>query len=133
MTTDAQDLLERVAASLHEGWRQYHAARGRLFGPQRTSETHPHLLAWEELDTPSQNQDRFVAAMLLDEWSRGTLEAAGLPRAIHEAWRRWIVLQGRKHPHAQPYEVAHPAGGEDHETQALHVMPLLELARVSRL
>lgn len=132
MTNDVQDLLERVAASLHESWREYNAARGRVFGPERTIQTHPHLVAWADLDTCSQNQDRFVAAVLLDQWSCGTLEEPAVPRAIHEAWRRWILLQGRTHPHAEPYEVAHAEGGEDHEAQALQVMPLLQLTRMSR-
>ena len=132
MTKAAPDLLERVAAALHEGWRQHYAAQGRVFGPERTPKTHPHLVPWERLDTTSQNQDRFVAAALIDEWSRGNLDRAALPRAIHEAWRRWILAQGRTHAHALPFDIAHPTGGEDHETQAAHVSPLLEAVRISR-
>jgi hypothetical protein len=130
MPTD-QDLLERVASGLHEGWREYHEARGRVFGAERTPTTHPHLVPWEKLDHSSQNQDRFTASLILDEWARGTLAPNDLPGAIHEAWRRYTLVQGRKHPHAQPFALAHPSGGEDHEAQAASIRLLLDLVRPS--
>jgi hypothetical protein len=98
----------------------------------RTRETHPHMVPWSQLDAGSQNQDRFVAAVVLDEWARGLLTRDRLPAAIHEAWCRWVTLNGRAHLHAQPFDVAHPEGSEEHSLQAGRLEPLLhDVARTT--
>jgi hypothetical protein len=120
--------LEQLAEQLHEGWREHQAGRGRVLGPARTERTHPHMLPWAELDDDSRDQDRFMAAVVLDDWCRGRLSREDLPRAIHEAWRRWVGLLGRPHPHALPFDVAHAKGAEEHDVQARRLEPLLRTA-----
>jgi len=119
------DKLEKVAEQIHEGWREYQTQLGRVFGPERNDRTHPHMIPWSQLDNESQNQDRFIAAIVLDEWSRGRLTCDQLPRAIHDTWSRWVRLQGRTHPHANPFEIVHPTGSDEHQLQAQRLEPLL--------
>jgi hypothetical protein len=73
------DKLEPIAEKLHEAWMEYQTKYGRVFGPERTPTTHPHMLPWDQLDGPSQNQDRFIAAVVLDEWARGRLAVEDVP------------------------------------------------------
>jgi len=122
------DKLEQIAEQIHEGWRDHEARRGRVFGSDRTDKTHPHMVPWSQLDDESRSQDRFIAAVVLHDWSRGNLTAEQLPRAIHEAWRQWVRINGRAHHHAQPYEVVHPTGSREHALQASRIEPLLRSA-----
>ena len=122
------DRLEQVAKELHDAWREHQSQQGRVLGPERTARTHPHLVPWSQLDRESQNQDRFIAAVILDGSMRGSLTSDQLPRAIHDAWCRWIQLAGRTHPHAKPFEIAHSAGSEEHELQARRLESLLRVA-----
>src|SRR5882724_10873816 len=124
------DLLEKLAEQLHDGWMDYQLGRGVIFGPTRTATTHPHLVPWSQLDLESQSLDRFIAASLLEQWACGRLAVAELPMAIHEAWRRYVTILGRSHPHAKPFTTAHPAGAEDHAPQALRAESVLKLAQV---
>ncbi|MFO1004287.1 MAG: RyR domain-containing protein, partial [Planctomycetaceae bacterium] len=65
------DLVEQIAVNLHEGWMQYKKSKGVTYGPERTASTHPHMLKWDELpDVESKNQDRFIAALILDAYSQ---------------------------------------------------------------
>jgi cation transport regulator ChaB len=133
----SMDKLELVAQALHEGWRSYHVATGRRYGPVRSATTHPHLVAWSSLDTESQNQDRFIAALLLRDWAEGRLAPGQLPAAIHDAWTCWEHLQGNVHPHAGPFAEVHAEGEDEHAVQAALVEVLLtdeiRAARASRL
>src|SRR5690554_4796968 len=85
------DLLEAIAAALHEGWLKDLDAKGFRYSPERNREKrlHPHFVPWSALDTEAQNQDRFQAAVLLREWKEGHLAQDNLPERIHEAWRVW--------------------------------------------
>jgi hypothetical protein len=125
MTGDQADPLENVAEALHEGWMEYRLAQGCVLGPERTATTHPHLCPWSELDRESQNQDRFIAAVLLDRWVSKSLTIEQLPEAIHDAWCRWVFLEGRAHAHAQPFAVAHRETSDDHAVQAARIEPIL--------
>jgi len=122
------DLLEKLAEQLHEGWMDYQIGRGVIFGPIRTATTHPHLVPWSQLDVEDQSQDRFIAASLLEQWACGRLAVADLPIAIHEAWRRYVTILGRSHPHAKPFATAHAASSDDHGPQARRAEPVLKLA-----
>ena len=119
------DRLEEVAAALHEGWLEFQRSHGKIYGPLRTCTTHPHIIAWEELDDESRNQDRFIAAVLLRDWFEGRLSRQGLAAAIHDTWARWEQLHGNTHPHAVPFPEAHPEGSTEHELQAARLEPLL--------
>jgi hypothetical protein len=121
------DKLERVAERLHEAWCDYQIARGRVLGPKRTDETHPHLLPWARLDLEAQNQDRYIAAHLLARAAAGELVREQLPSAIHDIWVQWEVLHGNVHPHALPFAVAHSHGADEHPLQADRVSALLGL------
>lgn len=117
--------FEGIAKALHAGWMQFKAAEGVVFGLNRTATTHPHLVAWDQLDDQSRNQDRFIAAILLKEWSRGLLAPADIPAAIHNAWMEWSVLQAENHPHARPYREVHVTNPGEHAIQADRITPLL--------
>lgn len=122
------DKLERVAQELHEGWREYKSERRWVYGPTRTSNTHPHLIAWHQLDNESQNQDRFIAAILLREFADGNLTSEILPAAIHDGWTLWERIHGRSHPHALPYAEVHAEDPGEHAVQAARVAAVLGLA-----
>lgn len=122
------DKLEQVAEALHEGWREYQLRRGRIYGPNRTAGTHPHLVDWAGLDTESRNQDRFIAALLLRLWADRVLAATLLPAAIHDAWVTWERVNSNAHPHAKPFAQAHGGGPEEHELQAQRVLAILGAA-----
>lgn len=117
--------LEAIAMLIHQGWMDYQRAKGVVWGPQRTSATHPHFLSWQDLDTESQNQDRFIASVVLYDWRHGRLQRAQLPAAIHEAWADWSWLQNEHHPHARPYDEAHADGDDEHTRQAALIAPFL--------
>lgn len=123
--------LEAIAAALHQGWMDCEHAHGVVYGPERTATTHPHYLPWPSLDTDSQNQDRYIAAVLLHDWQRGELAVADFPAAIHDAWAEWSRLQGENHRHARPYAEAHRDGDDEHTRQAVRVALLLGLTPAS--
>lgn len=122
------DLVEQIAAKLHEGWMQPKIEAGFTYGPDRTNSTHPHLVGWNELDDiEAQNQDRFQAALILQAYSHNSITRENLPAAIHNAWVVWENLHGVSHPHALPYEEAHAKKGpQEHAVQADLVWPILE-------
>lgn len=119
------DLLELVAQGIHNGWCEYKKQQGVVWGEERTETTHPHLIEWNKLDNESQNQDRFIAARILEKWLDGTIHNGSLPEAIHNSWVTWIKVNRREHPHAHPFGVAHPEGAEEHELQAKHISQIL--------
>lgn len=128
-TTDVKqstDKLERVAQAVHEGWREYQLARGRVYGSERTASTHPHLVAWAELEAEAQNQDKFIAALLLRLWIEKRLQRSSLPAAIHDSWVVWEQVNGKSHPHAKAFAVAHSHGAEEHDLQATKIASILE-------
>jgi len=126
MSTKAAIDLETIAALIHQGWMDYQRAKAVVLGPERTATTHPHLRPWQELDTESQNQDRFIAAVILYKWQHGRLGREDLPAALHEAWADWSRLQCENHHHARPYAQAHADGDDEHTRQAALIAPILQ-------
>ena len=117
--------LETLASLLHQGWMEFKRRQGVVFGPERSPSTHPHLVVWSKLDNDSQNQDRFIASIVLRDWGRGALSPADLPAAIHNAWAEWSRLQAEDNPHALPYFQAHREDTGEHSIQADLITPLL--------
>lgn len=126
MTTTTQpDPLESIAAALHDAWADEQKFHGRVFGPDRTPQTHPHLVPWGELDEASRNQDRFIAACLLQKWLLGQVDEGDLPAAIHDSWVDWSRINSENHPHAQPFAIAHGDNAGEHARQAAYVVRIL--------
>ena len=121
------DLVEQIAAKLHEGWMQHKQSAGFTPGPERTDTTHPHLVDWTELnDIEAQNQDRFQAALILHAYSQQNITHENLPAMIHNFWVVWEQVHGVSHRHAQAYEEAHPNGADEHAIQADLIWPILQ-------
>ena len=130
------DIIEQVAAALHEGWLCYYDAQGYKFGPvsDRTAKKHAHFIPWSALDEEAKNQDRFQATVLLLAWKAGDISEINLPKQIHEVWRKWEQisrpLEGKgPHPHDGPFAEKHPSDPEEHFTQAKHVWAVLQKAQ----
>ena len=128
------DLLESVAAKLHEGWMVYQKSNGREFGPERNEKTHPHMLSWEKLsetgcEIETLNQDRFQAALILDAYRQKKITRESLPEFIHSSWVTWEELHhvsGKAlHKHAYSYRFVHIDGAQEHEVQATLVWDLI--------
>ena len=54
------DLVERIAASIHDHWALQRVAEGWQWGPARDDEakTHPDLVPYEELEDSEKEYDR---------------------------------------------------------------------------
>ena len=125
------DRLEQIAEALHDGWWDYRKRKGWILGPRsNVHKQHPHMAPWWQLNNEAQNQDRFIAAIILWHWlntGRGVT-----PKMIHETWRKWEDAHAREHPHSIPYGQAHShidsnkIEDNEHQLQAGRVNHLLK-------
>lgn len=125
--------LEDVARLIHQGWTQYQIQRGMVYGLERTETTHPHLVEWNELDDESKNQDRFIAAVLIQDWVQNKLAPEDLHIAIHNAWALSVCARGKEHPHAVPFHAAHSKDLAEHRIQADLLRSYLATRSTSRI
>jgi hypothetical protein len=63
LDADIQQLTERLAKNTHEVWARQRMAEGWRFGSQRDDkeQTHPGLVAYEDLSESEQDYDRITA------------------------------------------------------------------------
>lgn len=128
--------LEDIAKALHDGWVQYKIEIEEFsFAPLPDwgNKKHNHLVPWEYLnfDVEAQNQDRFQATLILQDWREGKITKQNLPIKIHTFWALWEKIHGgHKMGHDRPYVKAHPEGdikNKEHEMQAELVWPILQV------
>lgn len=128
------DVLEEVAKLLHQGWVEYQTDIGVVYGTAHTVTSHPQVVEWDQLDSATQNQNRFIAAQIVGAWSRGSLAPDDFDAAIHNAWALAVFAIGGGHPHAIPYHQAHPDGPAEHRIQsALVTNYLANCTRATRI
>ena len=128
-------LVERTAEALHDAWCQVYEDAGWVFGEVRDRErkTHPHLRPFAECGLENNNQDRFMAAVVLEHlaWhGLGSVEGSQHFTAtlIHQAWALYVQFDGRPgHPHIGIALADHDAlGTTEHYEQARRVLALWE-------
>jgi hypothetical protein len=75
------DEIELLAQAEHQRWAQERRARGYVYGPARTGNTHPDLVDWEQLSAGAREKDRDAIREL--------------PAILHEAGFQILRLPAR--------------------------------------
>ena len=126
-------LIDELAKAIHDGWWEYQKSKGRVYGPDPTDKTHPHMLPWHKCGLANNNQDRYQACRVLHFLGKSpglelkTDETThAVARLLHQASVEVMKLQGRgDHEHCGPWEQKHKDDPAEHEFQAARVRDLL--------
>ena len=128
--------VDLVAQAIHDGWWAAKREAGWELGPRdRAEKTHPHMLPWSECGLENNNQDRFVAALVIHYLRACESEdpphdptEEELAARIHNAWAECMTVEGHTdHPHIGDTWHDHDEEGRaEHLTQAAYVRRVWE-------
>jgi len=128
--------IDRIAEALHDGWWAAHRDAGHTLGPERNREkkTHPHLVPWSACGLENNNQDRFMAALIIEYLRTREREAPGyrptdeeLGEQIHNAFAEYAAVERPGHPEiGKTWQDHEGLDRAVHLAQAAHVLRMWE-------